>query len=162
MSVASSAYSYAHRRSKACSGTRPASVASASSTPGCHTVHRYKVWNVALSRPELSLFSYSLTEKGLEALRAWARTPVTFTPLKSELLLRLLVADLVGEAVTRESVGTLREDIADLQARVAEMEIRAGELPHRQKSLVMTAGFLRRLLALHLDFIDEVERELAP
>jgi hypothetical protein len=56
----------------------------------------------------------------------------------------------------------LREDIADLQARVAEMEIRAGEIPHRQKSLVMTAGFLRRLLALHLDFIDEVERELAP
>jgi hypothetical protein len=26
----------------------------------------------------------------------------------------------------------------------------------------MTAGFLRRLLALHLDFIDEVEREFAP
>ena len=103
---------------------------------------------------------YSLTDKGLEALRAWARTPVKFTPVKSEMLLRLLVADLVGEAVTRESVGTLREDIADLQARVDEMEVRAGEFPHRQQSLVMAAGFLRRLLALHLDFIDEVEREL--
>ena len=103
---------------------------------------------------------YSLTDKGLEALRAWARTPVKFTPIKSEMLLRLLVADLVGEAVTRDTVGTLREDIADLQARVDEMEVRAGEFPHRQQSLVMTAGFLRRLLALHLDFIDEVEREL--
>ena len=51
---------------------------------------------------------YSLTDKGLEALRAWARTPVRFTPMQGELLLRLLVADLVGEAVTRESVGTLR------------------------------------------------------
>ena len=72
---------------------------------------------------------YSLTDKGLEALRAWARTPVKFTPIKSELLLRLLVADLVGEAVTRESIGTLREDIADLQARVDEMEARAGGAP---------------------------------
>jgi DNA-binding PadR family transcriptional regulator len=105
---------------------------------------------------------YSLTDKGLEALRAWARTPLRFTPLKSELLLRMLISDLVGEAVTRESIGTLREDVADLQARVDEMEQRAAELPHRQRSLAMTAGFLRRLLALHLDFIDEVEREFAP
>ena len=72
---------------------------------------------------------YTLTDKGLDALRAWARTPLTFTPLKSELLLRLLVADLVGEAVTRESIGTLREDIADLQVRVDEMEARAEEFP---------------------------------
>ena len=72
---------------------------------------------------------YSLTDKGLDALRAWARTPLTFTPLKSEPLLRLLVSDLVGEAVTRESIGTLREDIADLQARVDEMEARAARPP---------------------------------
>src|SRR3954454_1908263 len=102
---------------------------------------------------------YSLTEKGLEAPRDGARTPLTFTPLKSEPLLRLLVADLVGEAVTRESIGTLREDIGDLQARIDEMEPRARELPHRQKSLTLAASFLRRLLALHLDLIDEVERE---
>ena len=31
---------------------------------------------------------YSLTDKGLEALREYARTPVHFTPLKSEPLLR--------------------------------------------------------------------------
>ena len=98
---------------------------------------------------------------GLEALRAWARTPLAFTPVKSEPLLRLLVADLVGEAVTRESIGTLRADIVDLQARVDEMEARAAELPHREKSLRLTARFLRRLLDLHLEFVDEVERELS-
>jgi len=40
---------------------------------------------------------YSLTDKGLDALREHARTPAAFTPLKSDLLLRLLIADLVGE-----------------------------------------------------------------
>src|SRR5919206_5327628 len=34
---------------------------------------------------------YTLTDKGIEALREWARTPVTITPVKSEPLLRLLV-----------------------------------------------------------------------
>src|SRR5690242_7606204 len=61
---------------------------------------------------------YSLTPKGLKALKDYARTPVHFQPVKSELLVRLLIADLVGEKVTRDSVGTLREDIADLQVRV--------------------------------------------
>src|SRR5918997_5219 len=55
---------------------------------------------------------YALTDKGLEALREWALTPVRFTPLKSEPLLRLLIADLVGEGTTRRSIATLREDIA--------------------------------------------------
>src|ERR671921_2759731 len=61
---------------------------------------------------------YTLTDKGLQALREWAQTPVRFTPLKSEPLLRLLIADLVGEETTRESIATLREDIADLSARL--------------------------------------------
>src|SRR4249919_3418369 len=59
---------------------------------------------------------YSLTGKGLDALRDYARTPVTLTPLKSEPLLRLLIADLVGKEVTRESMGTLRADLDDLEA----------------------------------------------
>jgi DNA-binding PadR family transcriptional regulator len=103
---------------------------------------------------------YTLTDKGLEALRGYARTPVRFTPLKSEPLLRMLIADLVGEEVTRESIATLREDIADLQARLDESETSAEELPHRRKYLLIVNGFLRRLLELHLDYVDEVEREL--
>src|SRR5262245_12171187 len=42
---------------------------------------------------------YSLTDSGLEALREYAQTPVTFTPVKSDPLLRLLMCDLVGEEV---------------------------------------------------------------
>src|ERR671928_224061 len=65
---------------------------------------------------------YTLTDKGLQALREWARTPVRFTPLKSEPLVRLLIADLVGEAPTRAALATLREEIADLATRVDETE----------------------------------------
>jgi DNA-binding PadR family transcriptional regulator len=105
---------------------------------------------------------YTLTDEGLEALRDWARTPVRFTPLKSEPLLRLLIADLVGEATTRESIATLRHDIADLSARLAETEAGAETLPHRRKYLLVVVAFLRRLLELHLELVDEVERKLDP
>jgi DNA-binding PadR family transcriptional regulator len=105
---------------------------------------------------------YTLTDKGLEALREYARTPVTVTPVKSDPLVRLLIADLVGEAVTRESIATLREDIADLEARLDESEASAAELPHRRKYLQLANGFLRQLLALHTQLVDDVERELAP
>jgi DNA-binding PadR family transcriptional regulator len=103
---------------------------------------------------------YTLTDKGLAALRAYARTPVTFTPVKSELLLRLLIADLVGEPVTRESVATLRDDIASLEARLDEAEASATTLPHREKYLLLTIEFLRGLLDLHRSFLDRLEREL--
>jgi DNA-binding PadR family transcriptional regulator len=105
---------------------------------------------------------YSLTDKGLEALCEYARTPVHFTPLKSEPLLRLLIADLVGEEATRSSMATLREDIADLYRRVDDSELAAEALPHRLKYLVLVNNFLRRLLDLHIELVDEVERELAP
>ena len=105
---------------------------------------------------------YTLTEAGLEALREHARTPVRFPPVKSDPLLRLLMCDLVGEEVTRESLATLRDDIADMWWRLDAAEESAHQLPHREQYLLLVIDFLRRLLQLHLDFVDEVERELAP
>ena len=102
---------------------------------------------------------YTLTPKGLDALRAYASTPVRFTPLKSDPLLRLLICDLVGEPVTRASMTTLREDIADLTARLDESEETARALEHRSKYLLLVVDFLRRYLELHLELVDEIERE---
>jgi DNA-binding PadR family transcriptional regulator len=104
---------------------------------------------------------YTLTDKGLEALQEWAQTPARVSPVKSEPLVRLLIADLVGETATRESIAALREDIADLSARVDTSEATAAALPHRSKYLLLVLGFLRRLLDLHLELVDEVERELS-
>ena len=104
---------------------------------------------------------YSLTEKGLDALRSYARTPVRFTPVKSDPLLRLLLCDLVGEEVTRESMLTLREDIAELMERLDESVATAEALPHRSRYLLLAIDFLRDYLTLHLDLVDTVEREFA-
>jgi DNA-binding PadR family transcriptional regulator len=103
---------------------------------------------------------YTLTDKGLDALRSYARTPVTIPPFKSDALLRLLVADLVGEKVTRASLETLRAEIADLRERVDESDRGAAGLPHREKYLHLVYGFLRGLLDLHEELVDDVEREL--
>ncbi len=103
---------------------------------------------------------YSLTAKGLEALRDYARTPVRFTPLKSEPLLRLLIADLVGEPRTRASLLTLRDDLADMRARLDDAKASAETLPHRRKYLLMVTGFIDGILDLHDELIDEAEREL--
>jgi DNA-binding PadR family transcriptional regulator len=103
---------------------------------------------------------YRLTDKGLDALREYARTPVSFTPVKSDLLLRLLLADLVGEAPTREAVTALRAEIAELEAQLDERAEHAARLPHREKYLLLVIEFLRGLLQLHLDWIERVEREL--
>jgi len=105
---------------------------------------------------------YTLTDKGLGALQAWAVTPVTFTPVKNEALIRMLVTDLVGEEAIRESISALREEIAELYDRIAESEASAELLPHRRKYLLLNMRFLRRLLDLHVEWIAEVERELAP
>lgn len=105
---------------------------------------------------------YTLTEKGLDALRAYAETPVRFTPVKSELLLRLLIADLVGEEATRKGISALRDDVQDLLDRLEESEASAEALPHRRRYLLLVSGFLRRLLHLNLELVDEVERELSP
>ena len=104
---------------------------------------------------------YSLTPKGLEALREWSGTPVTLTPVKSEALLRLLVTDLVGEPATRAALSTLRDDLADLRARLDDTAAAAGELPHRRKYLLLAVEFLRRYVDLHEELVEEVERDFA-
>jgi PadR family transcriptional regulator, regulatory protein AphA len=103
---------------------------------------------------------YTLTDKGLRALRDYARTPASLTPLKSDALLRLLICDLVGEAPTREAITALREDIADIESRLDDADRTAAQLPHREKYLLLVIDFLRRLLTLHLELVEQVEEEL--
>jgi DNA-binding PadR family transcriptional regulator len=104
---------------------------------------------------------YTLTDEGLAALREYAGTPASFTPLKSDPLLRLLMADLVGEHATRDGLLALRSELAELHARLDDSETAAATLPHRARYLLLVTSFLRRYLDLHTELVDEVERELA-
>ncbi len=104
---------------------------------------------------------YTLTDKGHEALREWSRTPVHFPRLQHEALIRLLVADLVDEHDVRESLATLRDDIAELSGKLDEAEAMAATLPHRERYLMLAHRLSRRMLDVHLEWLDEVERELS-
>lgn len=103
---------------------------------------------------------YRLTVKGRAALRDFAATPARMTPLKSEALIRMLIADLAGAAPTSTSIASLREEIASLLIQLEDADAAADALPHRAKYLRLNNSFLRRFLNLHLDWIDEVESEL--
>jgi len=103
---------------------------------------------------------YSLTAKARRALAAYAATPATVMPIKSDALLRLLLCDLVGEPPTRESLTALRADVAELRERVAESELTAAALPHRASYLRIVTQFLHAFLDLHLELVDRIENEL--
>jgi hypothetical protein len=48
--------------------------------------------------------------------------PVRLMPVRTDLLLRPWIADVVGERVTGEAVATLRNDVVELYARLDETE----------------------------------------
>jgi len=105
---------------------------------------------------------YTLTDKGLEALRAWADEPCSFTPIQSEAITRVLATDLVGESRVRKSLGALRHQIGELHGRLDEAEAAAARLPHREKYLLLNHGLARAILRTYTEWLDEVERELGP
>ena len=103
---------------------------------------------------------YRLTDQGLDALRDWAGSALSFPRLEHEALVMLLGGDLIEDADLRASVTSLRNDIADLSARLDVAEEAAKQLPHRERYLMMGHRLSRRLLAAHLEWLDEIEREL--
>ena len=52
----------------------------------------------------------------------------------------------------------LPDDIGDLRRRLDDSERSAEDLPHREKYLPLVVHFLRGLLDLHEQLVDEVER----
>ena len=104
---------------------------------------------------------YMLTAKGREALAGYAATPAAILPVKSDVLQRLLICDLVGEPATRAALAAVRDDIAELRAQLDEADERAGALPHRARYLRMVNDHLRGILDLHEQLVEEAERELA-
>lgn len=103
---------------------------------------------------------YRLTSKGREALREWLDEPCPPPTVPGEAIVRMLAADLVGEAPVRRSLLAMREELRAVAAQLDEGETRAASLPHRQKYLLLNHRLARRLLEVYDAWLDEVEREL--
>jgi DNA-binding PadR family transcriptional regulator len=103
---------------------------------------------------------YELTGKGLEALKDWIGGRPDHPRLGADPILRLLAADLVGEAAARQSLLTMRDDIADLRARLETADEAADTLPHRAKYLRLNHRLASRVLDAYDAWLDEIERDL--
>ena len=104
---------------------------------------------------------YTLTEKGFAALADWLERPSSFPKIQSEAAARVQGSDLARnlESVVA-SVTAMRTEIEEQSRLLDQGERRAPLFPHRQLQLKLLRALGRRLLAAHLDWIDEVEREL--
>jgi DNA-binding PadR family transcriptional regulator len=103
----------------------------------------------------------TLTETGLAALREWLERPSTFPRIQSEVAARVLASDLaLAERDVVGSLQALREEIGALAAQIDLDERRALSIPHRERQLRLVRSLGRKLLQAHLEWIDEVEREL--
>jgi hypothetical protein len=69
-----------------------------------------------------------------------------FTPFKSDALLRLLAADLVGEDAVREGFAALQDDLDEMRSRMRETAEQAKALPHREKYLNLGLEFVEGLI----------------
>jgi DNA-binding PadR family transcriptional regulator len=103
---------------------------------------------------------YTLTDRGLEALKAWGGEPAAFPRIQHEAVVRVLAGDLVGDDAIRASLAGLREELAELSAGLDAAEEAARSLPHRERYLLLVHSLGRRLVAAHEEWADEIERTL--
>ena len=96
-----------------------------------------------------------------EALREWLATPAHFPRIKNEAHLRLLAGDLITDEQIVESFRGMLPELERLEAVVEEMYAQADRVPARARYLRISHAYARRLVALHRDWIADIERELA-
>jgi DNA-binding PadR family transcriptional regulator len=104
---------------------------------------------------------YTLTDRGLAALREWLPRPSSFPRIQNEAAARVLASDLVDDPrLVAESVRAMRAEIAEQRWLLEEAESHASSLPYRERQLRLVRSLGRKLLDAHDHWIDEVEREL--
>lgn len=103
---------------------------------------------------------YRLTRSGREALRDWLTTPAHFPRIKNEAHLRLLAGDLIADEQIVASFRGMLPELDRLEALVEEMYAQADRVPDRARYLRLSHAYARRLLALHRDWIADVEAAL--
>jgi DNA-binding PadR family transcriptional regulator len=104
---------------------------------------------------------YTLTDKGRAALRRWALEPPAFPRIQNEAVLKLMSGDIVGDdKPLLHSLLELRDEIEVERAKRQEARQGYEALPHRKRYLLVVHELGIRLLDVHREWLDEVEREL--
>ena len=103
---------------------------------------------------------YTLTDSGRAALHEWAAEPARFPRIQHEAVTRLLLGDMVPDAVLVAGLEGLRDDIAEITAQLDAADAAVSEVPHRARYLRLNHALARRIVEAHSAWIDEVEREL--
>jgi len=103
---------------------------------------------------------YELTDAGRDALRAWAVRPAGFPRIQNEAIVRVLAADLVGDARALEGLRGMHADLDAIDAALDAAEAEAARLPHRERYLRLNHRLARRLVDAHREWLAEAEREL--
>jgi DNA-binding PadR family transcriptional regulator len=103
---------------------------------------------------------YTLTDAGRAALVEWAAEPARFPRIQHEAVTRLLLGDMVPDAVLVAGLQSMRGEIAEIGAQLDAADAAAAEVPHRARYLRLNHALARRILEAHSTWIDQVEREL--
>ena len=103
---------------------------------------------------------YTLTVAGRAALVEWAAEPARFPRIQHEAVTRLLLGDMVSDAVLVAGLQSMRGEIAEIAAELDAADAAAAEMPHRARYLRLSHALARRIIEAHSTWIDQVEREL--
>lgn len=103
---------------------------------------------------------FELTDKGLEAFRAWLAEPSTYPRIQHEAAIRLFASDLGDREAVVASLKALRDELPRLEDICDVYAERARALPHRERAIVLELSLARRIIQAHREWIDDVEREL--
>jgi DNA-binding PadR family transcriptional regulator len=104
---------------------------------------------------------YTLTRKGVTALRRFALEPPAPPRIQNEAVVKLISGDVVGDdRKLRDTLLTLRAELDHQAERLAEARVRADDLSHRARYLALTNDLGERLVRAQRDWLDQVEQEL--
>jgi DNA-binding PadR family transcriptional regulator len=103
---------------------------------------------------------YRLTPRGRAALREWLATPARFPRIKNEAHLRLLAGDMLTDEQIIESFRGMLPELDQLEALADDMYAQADRVPHRARYLRLSHAYAQRLVALHRDWVSDIERAL--
>ena len=93
-------------------------------------------------------------------MRGWLATPVAFTRMQNEAVVRLLGSEFADDATVLRGLGALRAELAGVTAWLDRAEALEAGLPHRSRALRLNQRLARRIVDAHAAWRDEVEAEL--